>query len=136
MEDKKEVLTVEETTREAVEYWLEKIEPMKADVYVLKIDEGIRIDHLHDINEGFKRIWEEHKIKAPLVIMPSIGTLNGYNLFDFNTALKLLKAGCKVQRTDWDGYLYMLDGVIYHSSDIREWKPTQKAVLACNWRIA
>lgn len=110
------------------------LKPMTADVMILEIQPIKYSDYDY---KRLKAVFDQVTRLAPMpvVAVPNGVEIIGLHDFDFTIALKLLQSGKRVQREGWDGYLYMYDGVIYHSSDNKEWKPTQKAILSKNWRI-
>lgn len=111
------------------------IEQIKAPLLLLRVPAGVPDSKANEYVEHLKEFWEEHRIKTPVLVMPDCLRMLGCITFDFSIAIKLLKLGYKLQRTGWDGYIYMDNSIIYHSNDCKEWKSTQKAILASNWRI-
>lgn len=114
------------------------IESMKAhsgDVYTLDIDKRIPSDSLARMFERIRSTMDRAGIQKPLVLLAEDINFNGISRFDWSVALKLLKQGHRVTREHWEGFLYMKEGIIFHSLEgNKEWIPTQKAILACDWR--
>lgn len=112
------------------------LKTVEADVFILNIPPGLHDSTRAHIEEKLNHIWEIYDIRTPILMLPDYARLVGCKNFSFHEALELLKAGFKVQRSKWgSGYLYMTDSIIYHSNDNKEWKPTQKHILATNWQL-
>lgn len=114
---------------------LARLEAVKGDIYVLYMDKPLPLSARERARELFNRLHEEGKLTKPVIALDTDLRLEGLKLFSFDIALRLLKDGHKVQRVGWQGYLYMENGIIKHSVNNREYRPTQKAILASNWRI-
>lgn len=108
---------------------------VKSKMFVLNLPLGMPDNLREQRLDTLKDFWRTYDIKTPVLILPDRVTLLGCEEFGFSIAIRVLEQGFKVQRRGWDGYLYMEKGVIYHSNDKKEWKPTQKALLAYNWLL-
>ena len=58
---------------------------------------------------------------------------------DFSTALRFLKEGCRIRRSDWEEgeYLFLKDSIIYLFWDDRDWieELISKDLLATDWEV-
>jgi len=116
---------------------LQNIKAEKADLYTLTVDNSVSDHKVSQIAEQLSNLFSAKDITAPLVVVRDTTRLAGQEYFEFSVALLLLQAGYRVQRENWDGYLFMMDNVIYHSNDKpgKAWVPTNKALCALNWKV-